>query len=163
MSHQVEHAYEANNKTKVSLVAVSYGPQFALSFLHAKSQQWKDKYIRWFVAESPVWSGTPSTLLAFSAGYDPTTRDSQRFTREVSVETMSDFWLFPRCGNQPGFWNEVCACMCVLFVLASVSLTHTHTLSLSVSLSHTHSLWPSVSVLPTRLRNSHAMLHPAPV
>ena len=66
--------------------------------------------------------------------------------------------------TSPGFGTRyVRVCVCCLCLHPSPSHTHTHTLSLSVSLSHTHSLWPSVSVLPTRLRNSHAMLHPAPV
>ena len=105
---QIEHAYETNNQRKVSIMSVSYGPQLALSFLHTKSQQWKDKYIQWFIAESPVWSGCPSTLLAVAAGYDTTSHGARKLTRDISVKTMADFWLFPRAGNTTTTWNSVC-------------------------------------------------------
>ncbi|EGD80384.1 hypothetical protein PTSG_10636 [Salpingoeca rosetta] len=102
----VEHAYETNGQRKVTLLAVSYGPQFALSFLHRQSQAWKDKYIHWFIAESPVWSGAPATVLAVTSGYDTTSPNALLFTRQVSIETASDFWLFPRAGATNSTWGE---------------------------------------------------------
>ena len=37
-----------------------YFPQVTLSFLHAMTPEWRDKHIHWFIAESPLWSGSPS-------------------------------------------------------------------------------------------------------
>jgi hypothetical protein len=48
----VEKLYTANGAAKVVLMGVSFGPQNALGFLHAMTQQWKDQYISWFVALS---------------------------------------------------------------------------------------------------------------
>ena len=55
---QVETVY-ANTGARVNLVALSEGPQLVLSFLHRMSQAWKNKYVSYFVAASPVWSGCP--------------------------------------------------------------------------------------------------------
>ena len=38
-------------------MSASFGPQFALGFLHRMTQAWKDQYISWFIAASPVFSG----------------------------------------------------------------------------------------------------------
>ena len=48
---------------------VQLRPQYTLSFLHRMTQEWKSKYIDWFVATSPVWSGSPAALSVFSTGY----------------------------------------------------------------------------------------------
>lgn len=32
------------------------------------TQDWKDQYIEWFVATSPVWSGAPAALAAYATG-----------------------------------------------------------------------------------------------
>mmetsp|Transcript_325 Transcript_325/g.1049 ORF Transcript_325/g.1049 Transcript_325/m.1049 type:complete len:614 (-) Transcript_325:819-2660(-) len=65
----IEQAYATNGGSKVVLWAYSFGPQYALSFLHRMTQEWKDQYIAWFVATSPVWSGSPAALAAFATGY----------------------------------------------------------------------------------------------
>ena len=64
----VEQLYATNAGRKVVLMGVSFGPQNALGFLHAMTQDWKDKYIDWFVALSPVWSGSALMLSAYVSG-----------------------------------------------------------------------------------------------
>ena len=65
----VEKVYTSLNETKVALWAFSFGPQYALSFLHRMTQDWKDKHIDMFVATSPVWSGAPAALITYASGY----------------------------------------------------------------------------------------------
>eukprot|EP00043_Microstomoeca_roanoka_P020877 m.254323 g.254323 ORF g.254323 m.254323 type:complete len:454 (+) comp17961_c0_seq1:253-1614(+) len=101
----VERAYEMNNNTRVTLLAPSYGPQFVLSFLHRQPQAWKDKYIYWFIAESPIWSGAPASIAAFISGYENGGMDPSS-TRQLATETMSGFWLFPRAGNTNTTWGK---------------------------------------------------------
>eukprot|EP00040_Diaphanoeca_grandis_P027588 m.157268 g.157268 ORF g.157268 m.157268 type:complete len:799 (+) comp31047_c0_seq1:151-2547(+) len=64
----VERASATNNGQKVTLWAYSYGPQYTLSFLHRMTQQWKDQYIHWFVGSSPVFGGSPDSLIAYAGG-----------------------------------------------------------------------------------------------
>lgn len=64
----VEKVYKDNGNRKVVLWAFSFGPQFTLSFLHRQTQEWKDKYIFWFIATSPVWSGAPAALISYTSG-----------------------------------------------------------------------------------------------
>ena len=45
---------------------------------------WKAKYIRLFVAESPVWSGTPQTLLTYICGLVGPTPGNQSTLCEFS-------------------------------------------------------------------------------
>lgn len=66
----VERASASNGNRKVVLWAFSFGPQYTLSFLHRMSQAWKDQYIDTFVATSPVWSGSPTALIAYVSGYE---------------------------------------------------------------------------------------------
>jgi hypothetical protein len=65
----VELASAANGNAKVVLWAFSFGPQYTLSFLHRMTQAWKEQYIAWFVASSPVWGGAPTALTSYVAGY----------------------------------------------------------------------------------------------
>jgi hypothetical protein len=46
---QVEEMYERTNQSKVALWSYSFGPETTLSFLHRMTQEWKDKYISWYV------------------------------------------------------------------------------------------------------------------
>lgn len=105
----VEHAYTLNDNRTVDLLAVSFGPQVALSFLHRMTPEWKAKYIRWFVAESPLWSGSPSAVLAESAGYRPYPNASTGeidFLRMISASTHSTLWIFPREGTSNTTWTD---------------------------------------------------------
>eukprot|EP00055_Hartaetosiga_balthica_P003152 m.6698 g.6698 ORF g.6698 m.6698 type:complete len:444 (-) comp2636_c0_seq1:126-1457(-) len=89
-----------SNKTgnKVVLLAPSYGPMYTISFLHRKSQEWKDKYVDWFIAESPVWSGTPLSFGYIASGFGPPI-GMQYLYRLMSTETYSNLWLWPRAGE----------------------------------------------------------------
>ena len=65
----VELAFELSGGRKVSLWGISFGPQYALSFLHRMTEEWKDAHINWFVASSAVWSGAPLAMTAFVNGF----------------------------------------------------------------------------------------------
>ncbi|EGD80040.1 hypothetical protein PTSG_10314 [Salpingoeca rosetta] len=107
MTKTIESAYAQNNNRKVAIIAASYGPQFVLAFLHRQSQAWKDKYIHWFIAESPVWSGCPASLLSLVSGYDVSNGTlSLMFSRQVAMETASSFWLLPRAGTTNTTWGK---------------------------------------------------------
>jgi hypothetical protein len=54
---QVESVF-ASTGTQVNLLAISEGPLVTLGFLHRMLPAWKAKYINWFIANSPVWSGS---------------------------------------------------------------------------------------------------------
>ena len=64
----VERLYTQNSNRKVVIMGVSFGPQNALGFLHAMTQQWKDTYVDWFIALSPVWSGSVLMLQSYISG-----------------------------------------------------------------------------------------------
>ena len=104
----VEQASALNGGATVDLAAVSFGPQVALSFLHRMTPAWKKQYIRWFVAESPVWSGSPTAALALTSGYTaPGAPPSfASFTHFVAVAADSLLWLLPRAGSGPNAWND---------------------------------------------------------
>lgn len=100
---QVEKTY-ARTQQKVSLLAISFGPQTTLGFLHRMTQPWKDKYIAWFVAESPVWSGAPFAVESVVSGlyFDP---NATFLYRDISIRVASLSWLFPRPGTANTTWG----------------------------------------------------------
>ena len=95
MKTLIETVFSANNNQKVTLVAVSYGPQITLGFLHRMTQKWKDTFVHAFVAESPVWSGAPASL-GITTGLDP---KKYPFPRPLILEVYGCMWLFPLAGN----------------------------------------------------------------
>eukprot|EP00056_Hartaetosiga_gracilis_P006139 m.93474 g.93474 ORF g.93474 m.93474 type:complete len:255 (+) comp12386_c7_seq1:1232-1996(+) len=72
---------------------------YTISFLHRKSQAWKDKYIDWFIAESPVWSGTPLSFAYITSGLGTPGTGLHYLYRILSTETFSNLWLWPRTGT----------------------------------------------------------------
>eukprot|EP00730_Choanoeca_flexa_P000813 TRINITY_DN10346_c0_g1_i1.p1 TRINITY_DN10346_c0_g1~~TRINITY_DN10346_c0_g1_i1.p1 ORF type:complete len:245 (+),score=55.03 TRINITY_DN10346_c0_g1_i1:836-1570(+) len=87
-------------------MAVSWGPQVALAFLHRMTQDWKDQHIAWFVAESPVWSGTPSTAGAVTAGYTPNNNSLvAKINRACATAVPSPVNLLPRKGTTNVTWD----------------------------------------------------------
>jgi hypothetical protein len=64
----VESVSKSNDGRKVLLWGFSGGPQPALAFLHRQTQAWKDEYVAWFAASSPVWSGMPAALAFYADG-----------------------------------------------------------------------------------------------
>lgn len=94
----VEKAYTQNNNSRVILLAPSFGPQFVLGFLHRMSANWKQKYIDWFIAESPVWSGVYLSLLDYISGAGPS-----KFVAEIIRAEFHGLavpaWMFPRAGT----------------------------------------------------------------
>eukprot|EP00049_Salpingoeca_infusionum_P006775 m.111263 g.111263 ORF g.111263 m.111263 type:complete len:496 (-) comp13437_c0_seq6:5079-6566(-) len=109
MTQLIERAYSLNNNTRVVLIAASYGPEATLSFLHTKSQAWKDKYLSLFVAMSPLWSGANIAMAGFTSGIptDPANPQSAAlFVREVSQGLACLPWMFPRAGNTNTTWSK---------------------------------------------------------
>lgn len=84
---------------KVTLMALSEGPQVTLSFLHRMTQEWKDTHVAWFVANSPVWSGAPMSLMSAVSGINTTSTMSFELGRQLSLNTPSFYWLWPRLGD----------------------------------------------------------------
>lgn len=66
----IEETYAANGNTSVVMVSHSLGCKMTLHFLHSKSQVWKDKYIKAFVAVAGPFGGAASSVLASVAGYN---------------------------------------------------------------------------------------------
>lgn len=105
----VEQVSASNDNLPVDLLAVSYGPQVTLGFLHRMTQTWKKRYIRWFIAESPVWSGSALPPSVFAAGYKSSPNDPEaeaEFTRMITTKVHSVMWLFPRPGNNSNAWSD---------------------------------------------------------
>lgn len=104
----IETVFAKNGGKKVALVAPSFGPQVALGFLHQQTQEWKDKYISWFVADSPVWSGAPEALCALTSGFPlfgNKTGIQSRLVRGLAQALPSLFWLTPEPGNDAYTYN----------------------------------------------------------
>lgn len=93
LQHLIEKASQMNANAKVVLFSPSLGPQLSISFLHRMTQEWKDKYIEWFIAESPVWSGTMTAADLFVAGFAGESSLGSVFR---AIPTAA--WLFPRAG-----------------------------------------------------------------
>ena len=65
----VEETYYANNNTRVMLIAHSMGNPMTLYWLNNYvNQDWKDKFIRYFVSLSAVWGGAVKTLRLMASG-----------------------------------------------------------------------------------------------
>lgn len=95
----IEKVYIQNNETKVVLFAISLGPSVGLAFLHRMEQAWKDKYISWFLAESPVWGGTFWPLLQFTAGLTSWGHGNAAASRAEAQFMSVTPWEFPRAGD----------------------------------------------------------------
>lgn len=100
----VEHAYALNNR-RVVILAPSFGPQFGLGFLHRMTQEWKNQYIEWFVAESPVFSGVYVSLMDYISGEPP--RYIAGLVRTEVQALPGAAWMFPRAGtNSTVSWTD---------------------------------------------------------
>jgi len=99
LQHLVEHAYSVNNNRRVFLLAPSFGPQFALGFLHRMTQAWKDQYIDWFVAESPVFSGVYISLMEYISGAPGESKFISGLIRSEFQNLAIPSWMFPRAGT----------------------------------------------------------------
>mmetsp|Transcript_20058 Transcript_20058/g.52094 ORF Transcript_20058/g.52094 Transcript_20058/m.52094 type:complete len:641 (+) Transcript_20058:265-2187(+) len=115
MVQLIENASAINGGKKVTIWAFSGGPQPTLGFLHRQSQAWKDKYISWFVATSPVWGGTPEAVAAYVSGtidaapgpVNATTKLAYVQIRALARALPSALWYFPRGGtNATTSWTR---------------------------------------------------------
>ena len=75
----------------------------------------QDKYIAWFVCESPVWSGSPTSMLAAASGLTP----GDTIVHGLSNIISALYWLFPRAG--------------LVAFTHSRTRTHTHTHEFTLS------------------------------
>lgn len=66
----IEETYQINDYQSTILLGHSLGGLIALQFLNRQTQEWKDKYIRFFIALSPSWGGTVKALEAYLLGND---------------------------------------------------------------------------------------------
>jgi len=101
MKSLIEKVY-ADSKKKVSILAPSYGPQLVLGFLQLMTQEWKDQYLSWFVASSPVWSGSSTALYSMVGGLSllPNASDlMNRNFRNFEVALPAMMWLSPQAGE----------------------------------------------------------------
>lgn len=101
---QLVESVHASTGQKVNLLAISFGPQVTLSFLHSMTPAWRDKHIAWFIAESPVWSGAPIAVESMVSGFG-SDQSSSSFLRQISLRVASTFWLFPRAGTSNSTWG----------------------------------------------------------
>lgn len=60
---QIEKTYAENNNVPVILVAHSYGNIMTYLFLARQTKEWKDTYIRHYVAASPAYMGSPKAFV----------------------------------------------------------------------------------------------------
>lgn len=60
---QIEKTYAENNNVPVILVAHSYGNIMTYLFLARQTKEWKDAYIRHYVAASPAYMGSPKAFV----------------------------------------------------------------------------------------------------
>lgn len=69
LTQLVEETYEMNNQTRIMLVAHSMGNPVSLYWMNNYvTQEWKDKYIRYFVSLSPPWGGAIKPLRLMASG-----------------------------------------------------------------------------------------------
>ena len=88
----------------MALQAFSGGPQWTLAFLHRMEQSWKDAFVSWFVATSPVWAGLPEALSGYISG---ATSPYQRGLSALVHALPSAMWFFPRAGqNSTTSWSK---------------------------------------------------------
>jgi hypothetical protein len=92
----------ASTKKRVTILAPSYGPQIILGFLQQLNQTWKDQYVSWFVASSPVWSGSSTSFYSMVAGLSLVGNSSDFITRgfrDFEVQLPSMMWTCPQPGE----------------------------------------------------------------
>jgi hypothetical protein len=98
-----------STKRRVALLAPSYGPQVMLGFLQLMTQEWKDTYLEWFVAASPVWSGSSTALYSQAMGLAVIPNASgiiDRAFRDFEIHLPAMMWLCPMPGNDSYTYNK---------------------------------------------------------
>eukprot|EP00038_Savillea_parva_P007511 m.170672 g.170672 ORF g.170672 m.170672 type:complete len:645 (-) comp13274_c0_seq1:1563-3497(-) len=110
----IENVTAMNNGRKVAIWAFSGGPQPTLGFLHRQTQAWKDKYVNWFVASSPVWGGVVTSPAAYISGATGPVPQPVNFSSKLGYELIQTtaralpaaLWYFPRAGtNSSNSWT----------------------------------------------------------
>lgn len=101
----VEEMYEQNGKTKVSIVAHSYGGPISLYFLTRGivTQEWKDTYIENYIPLAASWSGSNSALTTWINGLlEPGILGISQNLTSVVRSLQSTYFLLPH----PLIWND---------------------------------------------------------
>lgn len=97
----IEQAYHSTGGQRVHILSVSYGPGVVLAFLRRMKQWWKDKYVAYWIADSPVWAGAPVSVYSMINGLDLDPKDKQSragdtIWRQVISHIPAPLWLSPR-------------------------------------------------------------------
>lgn len=115
MKELIENVTALNGGSKVSVWAFSGGPQPTLGFFHRQSQPWKDQYIHYFVATSPVWGGVGEAPAAFISGSVAPVNGPVNASMKLAYEEIrgiarglpAALWYFPRGGtNATTSWTK---------------------------------------------------------
>eukprot|EP00730_Choanoeca_flexa_P004923 TRINITY_DN11842_c0_g1_i3.p1 TRINITY_DN11842_c0_g1~~TRINITY_DN11842_c0_g1_i3.p1 ORF type:complete len:417 (+),score=77.99 TRINITY_DN11842_c0_g1_i3:358-1608(+) len=108
MKALIEELYALHHNQPVVLVSISWSPQACLGFLHRMTQDWKDKHIDWFIAQSPLWSGTPLSLMAYVSGVpqQPALPTPPKYDRFLATSVHVTMAIFPRPGHTQTLYNE---------------------------------------------------------
>eukprot|EP00045_Choanoeca_perplexa_P007617 m.69822 g.69822 ORF g.69822 m.69822 type:complete len:506 (-) comp14144_c0_seq6:303-1820(-) len=104
----IETIYEEHNQLPIALVGPSWGAEVGISFLHRMEQAWKDKYVKWFIAQSPVWSGAPLAFEGFISGVilPETPSTFAALNRILSTSVDVAFQVFPQPGTTNNTYNS---------------------------------------------------------
>lgn len=105
MQQLTEHAYKTNGNTPVTFIAHSMAGRMMLYFLQQMPQEWKDVYVKRFIALSVPWAGSVQSIMAMSIGYNPFPRfffPTQHDMKTLQQTFSSLAWLMP----EDGFWSS---------------------------------------------------------
>jgi lysophospholipase-3 len=104
IAEKIEDAVLKSGK-KVVIRGCSGGTINGYAFLMSQSQKWRDQYIMAFVAVSPVWGGTVSSLHSVLAGWKAGAMDICT-GRAAALFIPSVYWMWPHPGTELGQWNN---------------------------------------------------------
>eukprot|EP00730_Choanoeca_flexa_P000131 TRINITY_DN10059_c0_g1_i1.p2 TRINITY_DN10059_c0_g1~~TRINITY_DN10059_c0_g1_i1.p2 ORF type:complete len:416 (+),score=75.46 TRINITY_DN10059_c0_g1_i1:2623-3870(+) len=103
----IEELYEGNRQRQVVLIGPSWGAEAGLAFLHRMTQEWKDKYIAWFIPQSPLFGGAPLAMLDLSSGlsFPGVPHWLSLLYRSVAHVAAVGMQVLPRAGFSNVTWN----------------------------------------------------------
>jgi len=105
----VEHIEKkvADTGKKVVVKGTSGGTINGYAFLMSQTQEWRQKHVMAFIAMSPVFGGTISSINSVLHGWQVGAGDLGRcIGRSVAIHLPSVLWMWPHPGTAPGQWNQ---------------------------------------------------------
>lgn len=66
----IENSFVENNNEPVTIIGHSNGGKITLTFLQLQSQEWKNKYIKSFIALAAPWGGSMKSIKTIVSGDD---------------------------------------------------------------------------------------------